>query len=391
MMYANDDNLQNPVFDPSGICSKRCSLMTPAKLEENPVSTLLATRKLIVGAGGAAWWILEGFKRNNIEIEGFLVSESRWAKDSVCGLPVWHPENWNQLSGDKSEFVAILGIMNPQIDMARLEQDLKAHGWSNIISFSDFAKGLLSQSNINCGMLNPSELFSDLDSINKARKLLSDEKSIKIYDSTFEYVKLLDDQVLTEIDEDPYFPKDLPRLPAKLRMLDLGAFNGDTVKQAIAHDYELEAVICFEPDPKTFLSLVKGVDGEKNILCLPLGVSDKTEAKYFNNSGDTGNRVIDFGGERVQCISIDDLCAGFMPNFIKMDIEGSEFDALAGAKYTIEKSRPNLAISVYHTSKDIWRIPILIDSLLKGKAKYFLRRHSRTVADTVLYVFPKQN
>jgi hypothetical protein len=79
---------------------------------------------------------------------------------------------------------------------------------------------------------------------------------------------------------------------------------------------------------------------------------------------------------------------GCEPNLIKMDIEGGELDALMGAAAILEKYRPNLAISVYHKTNDIWQIPGLISSII-GPCNYFLRRHSRTIADTVLYVFPE--
>ena len=77
----------------------------------------------------------------------------------------------------------------------------------------------------------------------------------------------------------------------------------------------------------------------------------------------------------------------YRPNLIKMDIEGGELSALNGAQRMIREYRPNLAISVYHKSNDIWQIPNLIFDLL-GSCKLYLRKHSRTIADTVLYVFP---
>lgn len=44
-------------------------------------------------------------------------------------------------------------------------------------------------------------------------------------------------------------------------------------------------------------------------------------------------------------------------DFIKMDIEGAEMQALAGARATISRWKPRLAISAYHLYDDFFRIP----------------------------------
>jgi len=57
------------------------------------------------------------------------------------------------------------------------------------------------------------------------------------------------------------------------------------------------------------------------------------------------------GNKAVPSTTIDLLCQNFSlreNGFIKMDIEGSEMDALRGARGTLRRQKPMLAIAVYH-------------------------------------------
>jgi len=67
-----------------------------------------------------------------------------------------------------------------------------------------------------------------------------------------------------------------------------------------------------------------------------------------------------------------------------MDIEGSELQALQGAINTIKKSRPKLAVSVYHKRSDIWDIPMFLLGI-HPDYRFYLRTYSFTGNETVLY------
>ena len=71
-------------------------------------------------------------------------------------------------------------------------------------------------------------------------------------------------------------------------------------------------------------------------------------------------------------------------DFIKMDIEGAEMDALNGAVQSIQKFKPNLAISAYHKPSDLWDIPIFIKSLCPDYEIYF-DHHSPVRWESVYY------
>ena len=70
--------------------------------------------------------------------------------------------------------------------------------------------------------------------------------------------------------------------------------------------------------------------------------------------------------------------------FIKMDIEGSELEALKGAQQTIQRDRPKLAICIYHKPEDMTDIPLYIKSLVP-EYRLYVRHHSNRCSETVLY------
>ena len=92
---------------------------------------------------------------------------------------------------------------------------------------------------------------------------------------------------------------------------------------------------------------------------------------------------------RVETITIDDLVSEEKlkrVDFIKMDIEGAELEALRGAENTIRQFHPKLAISLYHKLNDLWEIPEYIDSLGLGY-KFSLKHVTIHAEETVLFAY----
>lgn len=95
----------------------------------------------------------------------------------------------------------------------------------------------------------------------------------------------------------------------------------------------------------------------------------------------------------IRTISIDDFSENKSlekVNFIKMDIEGAELNALKGAEKTLKKFRPTLAIAVYHSPNDFSEIPAYIDSL-KLNYKFYLGHYTPFSAETVLFATVENN
>jgi FkbM family methyltransferase len=85
--------------------------------------------------------------------------------------------------------------------------------------------------------------------------------------------------------------------------------------------------------------------------------------------------------------TIDGLVAGGdIPrvDFLKMDIEGYELAALQGAEKTLCRFKPRLAISIYHSFFDFFKIPLFVHSLDLGY-RFYLDHYSIHSEETVLY------
>lgn len=165
-------------------------------------------------------------------------------------------------------------------------------------------------------------------------------------------------------------------------VIDAGACYGDTAIFFAHYVGEMGKVYSFEfvNDNIKILQRNTGLnpDLEKRIQLVPNPLWSKGGVPIFYESNGPAttvsmNRISDKSVE-VPTVTIDDLVAnGKMEkvDFIKMDIEGAEVEALKGAENTIRKFKPKLAICLYHRESDFKVIPEFIKNLGLGYKFYF--------------------
>lgn len=96
---------------------------------------------------------------------------------------------------------------------------------------------------------------------------------------------------------------------------------------------------------------------------------------------------IDDADGKVNTYTIDQLVEEQNLNkldFIKMDIEGAESFALQGAKNSLIRFKPKLAICIYHSLEDFTKIAQSIDALKLGY-KFYLKHATIHAEETVLF------
>ena len=111
---------------------------------------------------------------------------------------------------------------------------------------------------------------------------------------------------------------------------------------------------------------------------------------FFEEGEGTASRIVSYETEYViDTISIDDYFGEGKCNYIKMDIEGAELPALKGGINLIKRERPILAISIYHSLEDFWKIPQYLMMNLDNY-RYYVRHHALIFCETVLYAIPNE-
>jgi FkbM family methyltransferase len=137
-------------------------------------------------------------------------------------------------------------------------------------------------------------------------------------------------------------------------------------------------VYAFEPIPRIYNELLEDVKGFENIIPVNKGVSDRRQTVYVKDLGG-GSRIDTAGDIEVELISIDEFVKEHnisKVDFIKMDIEGAELDALKGTINTIKTFKPKLAISIYHKPEDFYEIPTFIKSIVPEYKIWLLNNES---------------
>ena len=219
---------------------------------------------------------------------------------------------------------------------------------------------------------NPLEVFDSSFYQNNYQRLqavydsLYDQRSKKAYaalinfklSGKIEYLEELEVLRLKEI-----LPYDRASVSS---FADFGAYTGDTLKEAFSTYPNLRRAICFEPDAKTFKKLEKTVsDLNKDIKCInAIAWNCDCELELFESSGrNTLIKSRAFYGDDMQkkkvkrvLASRADSITDFIPDLIKMDVEGCEKEALDGCLKFFDSEMPILRISIYHNNRDIFEI-----------------------------------
>jgi FkbM family methyltransferase len=141
--------------------------------------------------------------------------------------------------------------------------------------------------------------------------------------------------------------------------IDIGAFNGIDFSNTYCLEKELDwQGVCVEAAKNSFNSLIKN----RKCLCLNKAIYNENKMVLFNENGMFG-MIKEDGDQAIEAITIDkllEICnAPNLIDYISLDIEGSEYEALE--KFPFDKYKV-IAWTIEHNSH-------LDSSVLKEKVR----------------------
>lgn len=352
-----------------------------------------ANRLVIYGAGRLGHRLLDGLRKHGVEPMAFVDRNPAQYNSCMAGLEVLPPEAASQRFG--ADVVIAVAVWHPDLQggIRSITEYLREIGFRHIVPFSHvfwkYPDTLLPA--YLCDL--PSRILPQVDAVRRAYALFDEPESQLTFLRHLELRITGDFAALpAPSNETQYFSDYFARPLVDEYFVDCGAYDGDTLAGFAQWTHgTFHHAIAFEPDPENFAHLQRRIADHQALRgrtrAVRAAVGEGPGRLRFAASGMTSAAISTNGNIDIDCISLDDEIGAELPTFIKMDIEGAELDALAGAAKVISTARPLLTICSYHSQNHLWEVPLMVRKL-NPDSKLFLRIHGSDGYDLVCYAIP---
>ncbi|MCX6006832.1 MAG: FkbM family methyltransferase, partial [Chloroflexi bacterium] len=337
---------------------------------------------VLFGAGGMGRKTLAELRQVGIEPLVFADNNASLWGYKVEGVSVFSPQAAAQQFADRAAVVVTIWRAGGNHRLEHTRQQLLALGCSKVVSFGPlfwkYADIFLPYYAIDL----PHRLLPQADQIVRAFGLWADGASRREYLAQVRWRLQLDfDSLPSPVAHAQYFPDNVFSLSEDEVFVDCGAYDGDSLRVFVERQPSFRgSIFAIEPDPGNLKALKRYVatlpaSWREQIKVFPWAVGARRESVRFSATGLASAGISSTGTLEIETLPLDDVLHNMRPTFIKMDIEGAEYDALLGARRSIENALPILAICVYHQPDHLWRIPLLIQSF-SDQYRFFLRPYN---------------
>ena len=238
-------------------------------------------------------------------------------------------------------------------------------------------------------------LQKNKDKLQRLLPLLADDQSREVLYGYLNYLQTFDSEYIQQIRarETMYFDSSIYSLSDDEVIVDGGGYTGDTFSVFSRLVPSFDTYFLCEPmhdimeKAKARLS---GMDFSGSVHYIEKALWNCETSLFFNEHG-SGSMVEQAGNVPTEAAPLDNIVNGKNVTLIKLDVEGSEEKALIGAKQTIARCHPKLAVCVYHLTNlfehggfDILDLPLKIKELHPSYQVY-LRHYGAGLTDAICY------
>ena len=362
----------------------------------NKFSDFQNSNILLYGAGNLGKKFAACLQQNNVKVLGFI-DRNKYGSE-INGMEVYAPTD-KRLSVLAKNTIVILAGLFPLIEYHKIKKQISKYHFAGIFGLHEVnfnaIDGKTFCKNIFIGEYDQKNINNDKTDIMAALELFTTDKEKDFY---LRYIQAYLQNDFTIFNEPlsaeyQYLAHDINEELNFSSFIDCGAFDGDTLRNLIVHNKFLQRYIAFEPQQNLCEKIAATIRENKEkidqAVIFPCAVGDKYEKKHFSadNNASSAGKFSKNGNTSIQCVPLDDTLFNIQPSIIKMDIEGAEFSALQGAEKTIKKYQPILAVCIYHSLNDIWRIPLLMKKYYDNY-HFYIRNYQFMGLETVVYALP---
>ena len=310
--------------------------------EERPI--------VVYGMGNGADKLVERFEKYNIKISDFFASDGFVRGHFFRGFRV---KSFSEIKESYSDFVIVLSFASNREEVITMLSDIDERydmyvPDMPVADTSEYFDREFFNAHYNeiCEAYNR---FCDEESKNTFAAIINYKLSGRMKYLMNAYSSLMEMYSLLPVEE-------------ILVSVDAGAYNGDTVREAIRYFPNLRQMFAIEPDRRNFKKLVKYSEAEDKINVCSINAAAWCENSVgaFSDSGNRNSTIsatasFEHKETEVSLIKIDSIEAEKI-DYIKYDVEGAEREALKGSEEVILRDRPAMLVSLYHRSRDIFAI-----------------------------------
>jgi len=177
------------------------------------------------------------------------------------------------------------------------------------------------------------------------------------------------------------------------RIVDGGAYHGQMLARWLRERPGwLARAWALEPDPANYGALRRWHAGLPpplggRIALHPLALGRRSGRRRFVTGQGYGSRLWPLGDHTVELRPLD--AQPWSPTYVKLHLEGGEAAALAGAASTLARSRPLLALTVYHRRDGLWATAAYLMRTLPTY-RWLFRLHGWLGTGAVIYGLPHE-